>query len=281
MFDVARLRRRAFPAQLRRDLGDEPAGHRSPPGRRPVHVVVPGEPGRIPGGQVERRGGFRRGRPAREPELDRPGRGRGHGDDQPGAAGPPGDQGRRAAQPGQRRLPERGPAPQRRIRQRNRAEQLARAQHRGPGAGDEAGDRDLADAAARRPYGGRGVQGRGQGGHRAGGQGQAEVAAHGGHVLHLERGQQGLAALAQQRDRGPGGGTGPRAGRPPAGQLGDRAGRRDLQAAGALGQRGPAEAAEVEQPPQPGLRLGEEPGSAARARRRPAARRRQAPAGSR
>ena len=97
----------------------------------------------------------------------------------------------------------------------------------------------------------------GQRDHGAGRQGHHDVAADGRGVPDLERHQEGVDALVEQRHGAP-------FRRPlEVVQLDDLAGRGDLEARRRLGERRPAQPLEVDQRVGGDLRLGEQPGSAA------------------
>ena len=134
------------------------------------------------------------------------------------------------------------------------AQQLTRQQHVLMVADDEIDGRHLALAAVERPQGVDPFQRRRQRGHRARRQGHADVAADGGRVPDLERGEEGAAALVDQERRrpvrAPGEGV----------EVGDGAGGGDAQPVVTDLQRRPAEGAQVEQTAQVRLRLREEPG---------------------
>lgn len=233
------------------------AGPCAAPLRQAVDVVEP-----LVGadGGVDRLPQLGRGRRQGEPEPERPG---GRGGDRHRQrtvlrvrrpdhqrAGPP--------EPVQRRLPESRTAVQRPGRDPHGTQQLAVTQVLHPGTEDEVRDGQPAGGAVLALEQHLAVEGGGQGDHRAGGEAVAEVAPDGGHVPDLEAGEEGPAALLDQR----GGRRRQRAAE--AGQLGDGAGRRDVQGAVRLpGQRGPAHPGEVDQPAQMRLRLGEEVRAAA------------------
>ncbi len=146
-----------------------------------------------------------------------------------------------------------------RGRQPDVREQFPGAQLVAAVAGDEVGGRHVAAAPAGTAQQQHPVEGAGEGGHRAGGQRQADVPADGGDVVHLERAEERVAALPGER-RGRRAG---RAGRLPAGELSERAGRGDQHAVAGLPHRGPAESLQVKQPGHLRLRLGEQEGPAA------------------
>ena len=107
------------------------------------------------------------------------------------------------------------------------------------------------------------VERAGEGGHRAGGQRQADVPADGGDIVHLERPEQRVAALPGER----GGGRVRRVGPAASGRAarGCRS-RRSATPSAASVDRRPAEGLQVEQPGDLRLGLGEQPGPAAEPR---------------
>ncbi len=135
--------------------------------------------------------------------------------------------------------------------------QFAGLEHIALRAGDEFGDRHAPLAAVRRPDRADAVERGGERDHRAGRQRHADIAADGRRVPDFEGGEEGAAALADQRRGDPF----DRAGE--AVELRDGAGGGDVEPVGAGLQRLPAERGEIDQPRQPRLRLGKQPGAAA------------------
>jgi 2-iminobutanoate/2-iminopropanoate deaminase len=120
-------------------------------------------------------------------------------------------------------------------------------------AGDELDHRHQARVAVTRPQRADAFQRSREGDHGTRRQGHADVSADGRGVPDLEGGEQGVAALLEERHGVP-------FGRPPEGeQLRNTAGRGDLQARRRHGERRPAEAIEVDQRVSRELRLGEQP----------------------
>ena len=106
---------------------------------------------------------------------------------------------RRAADRRQRDLAKRRAALQRGERNIDLPQQIARRQHVALVAGDEVGDGHLLLAAVGLPDGADAVERRGQRDHRSRRQRHAEIAADGRRLPDLERGEEGAAALVDQR----------------------------------------------------------------------------------
>jgi hypothetical protein len=136
------------------------------------------------------------------------------------------------------------------------AQQLSRREDVHVVAGDEVDSGHVARRRAARPQRVGALKRDGQRDHRPGRQRHADVSADGGGIPDLERGQECLAALAQQRQCAPF----RRAGEPV--ELRDTAGRCDVEPGGARRERRPTQLLEVDQRIGCDLRLGEQPGAA-------------------
>ena len=165
-------------------------------------------------------------------------------------------QGSRTADLGEREMAECGPLPQRGSGQADAAQQLARPQHVQVVADDEVLNSNLARGTAAWPQRADAFQRGRQRDHRAGRQRHADVAPDGCRVPDFERGKEGIAALAQQRQ------CRPFRGALETVQLRNPTGRADDKAVGPRLQRAPAQLLDVDQCIGSGLRLGEQPSAA-------------------